>query len=71
MQALTARGVIGDYRAGSPPGEPQPLPAILRFGFAPLYLRHVDIWDAVEHLRQVLVRDEWREPRFRKRSAVT
>ncbi len=71
MQALAARGVIGDFRGGSPAGDPAPLPAILRFGFAPLYNRHVDIWDAVEQLRQVLASGEWRASRFRTRAAVT
>jgi len=61
MQALIARGVIGDFRA----------PDILRFGFTPLYTRFVDVWDAVEHLVQVLHSGEWREPRFNQRSAVT
>jgi kynureninase len=61
VQALIARGVIGDFRA----------PDILRFGFTPLYLRFVDVWDAVEHLRQVLERGEWREPRFHQKAAVT
>ncbi|HEY2153276.1 MAG TPA: kynureninase [Vicinamibacterales bacterium] len=61
VQALIARGVIGDYRD----------PAILRFGFTPLYLRFVDVWDAVDHLSLVLERDEWREPRFNRRAAVT
>ncbi len=44
---------------------------VLRFGIAPLYNRYVDIWDAVEALRQVLAGREWREARFRKRAAVT
>ena len=61
MQALIARGVIGDFRA----------PDILRFGFTPLYLRFVDVWDAVEHLVQVLEHSEWQQARFQVRSAVT
>jgi kynureninase len=61
MQALIARGVIGDFRA----------PDILRFGFTPLYTRFVDLWDAVEHLSRVLDSGEWRAPRFAVRSAVT
>jgi kynureninase len=61
MQALIARGVIGDFRA----------PDLLRFGFTPLYTRFVEVWDAVEHLRQVLESGEWREARFNQRAAVT
>ena len=61
MQALVARGVIGDFRA----------PVILRFGFTPLYTRFVDVWDAVDRLRGVLDNGEWREPRFAVRAAVT
>jgi kynureninase len=61
MQALIARGVIGDFRA----------PDILRFGFTPLYTRFVDAWDAVDRFVQVLEDDEWREPRFAVRAAVT
>ena len=66
VQALIARGVVGDFRAGG--GE---LPDILRFGFTPLYTRFVDAWDAVEHLRQVLESGEWRRPDFNRRHAVT
>jgi kynureninase len=61
VQALIGRGVVGDFRA----------PDVLRFGFAPLYLRFVDVWDAVEHLVQVLDSGQWREPRFNQRAAVT
>lgn len=61
MQALIARGVIGDFRA----------PDVLRFGFTPLYVRHVDVWDAVDILSDIMVRGEWREARFHEVSAVT
>ena len=61
MQALIARGVIGDFRA----------PDILRFGFTPLYTSHVDVWDAVEILRGILTTGIWDRPEFRKRGAVT
>ena len=72
MQALIARGVIGDFRAGTGADARGPaLPDILRFGFTPLYLRFVDVFDAVEHLVQVMTTGEFREERFNKRSAVT
>ena len=61
MQALIARGVIGDFRA----------PDILRFGFTPLYTRFVDAWDAVDRLLAVLESGEWRDPAFQVRTAVT
>ncbi len=61
MQALIARQVIGDFRA----------PDFLRFGFAPLYNRYVDVWDTVDNLADILERDEWREERFQTRAAVT
>jgi kynureninase len=44
MKALIARGVVGDYRE----------PEIMRFGFAPLYTRFADVWDAVETLADIL-----------------
>lgn len=61
MQALIARGVIGDFRA----------PDILRFGFTPLYTRFVDVWDAVDRLAVVMTTGEWTDARFRVRAAVT
>jgi kynureninase len=61
MQALIDRGVIGDFRA----------PDLLRFGFAALYTRFVDVWDAVDTLSDVLGREAWREPRYQLRLAVT
>jgi kynureninase len=61
MQALIARGVIGDYRE----------PEVLRFGITPLYLRHVDVWDAVETLRDILDSASWDQPQFQQRHAVT
>ena len=72
VQALIARGVIGDFRAGSAADARGPaLPDILRFGFTPLYLRFVDVFDAIEHLVQVMRREEYLQARFNRRSAVT
>lgn len=50
MQALIARGIIGDFRA----------PDVMRFGFAPLYVRYVDIWDAVAAVEDILQSGAWR-----------
>jgi kynureninase len=61
MQALIARGVIGDFRA----------PDILRFGFTPLYIGFEDVWNAVEHLKQVLETAEWQKAEFNQKHAVT
>ena len=66
VQALIARGVIGDFRAGD-----AQVPDILRFGFTPLYLGFEDVWNAVEHLVQVLEREEWKRPEFNQKHAVT
>jgi kynureninase len=59
MAALIARGVIGDYRE----------PAIMRFGFTPLYTSFADVWDAVEILRDILDRKDYNVDA--KRDAVT
>ena len=69
MQALIARGVIGDFRKGD--GGQGPHKDILRFGFTPLYTRFEDVWNAVEHLRQVLESEEWKKPEFNRINAVT
>ena len=73
VQALIARGVIGDFRAGDPQagsGQTGSLD-ILRFGFTPLYIGFEDVWNAVEHLRQVLETAEWQRPEFNEKNAVT
>jgi len=70
MQALIARGVIGDFRAGDP-SNPAAAMDVLRFGFTPLYLRFVDAFDAAAHLRDVLNSGEWQRPEFSRRQAVT
>ena len=61
MQALIARGVVGDFRA----------PDIMRFGFPPAYTRFTDVWDAVDRLVTVLDTEEWRDSRFALARAVT
>jgi kynureninase len=61
MQALIARGVIGDFRA----------PDLMRFGFTPLYTRFADVVGAAEILADVLDSREWDQPRFRTRAKVT
>ena len=59
-QALIARGVTGDFRP----------PDTLRFGLTPLYTRYVDIWDAVQHLKQIMEAAEHQQPRFQTRQLV-
>jgi kynureninase len=61
MQAVIARGVIGDFRA----------PDILRFGFAPLYLTHQDVANAIAMIADVMQTDEWKRPEFAQKKAVT
>ena len=61
VRALIERGVIGDFRE----------PDVCRFGFASLYLSHVDVWDAVDRLVGVIEAGEHRHARFTERAAVT
>lgn len=61
VQALIARGVIGDFRESD----------IVRLGFAPLYLSHEDALGAALHLRDVVVGREFEREEFRSRARVT
>ena len=61
MQALIERRVIGDFRS----------PDVMRFGFAPLYIRFVDAWDAVAVLRDVFATRSYEDPKYNVRAAVT
>ena len=61
MQALIARGVIGDFRA----------PDILRFGFTPLYIGAEEVSRAVEILAEVMAGGLWDRAEYRQRAAVT
>jgi len=60
MQAMIARGVIGDFRG----------PDIMRFGLTPLYLRYADAWRAASILAQVMRRREWDRPEFKVKAKV-
>jgi kynureninase len=61
MQALIARGVIGDFRA----------PDLMRFGFAPLYNSFAEMVRAAEILADILSSREWDQPHFKERAKVT
>ncbi len=60
-QALIAEGVIGDFRA----------PDLMRFGFAPLYLRFADAAEAARRLADILRHRRWDRPEHHARAAVT
>jgi kynureninase len=61
MQALISKGVIGDFRA----------PDLIRFGFAPLYNTHAEVFDAAAMLTEILDKKLWDTPEFRTRKKVT
>ena len=61
VQALAARGVVGDFRE----------PDLVRLGFAPLYVSHLDVVSAVEALLAVVAAGEQDDPAYAVRSTVT
>lgn len=61
MQALIARGVIGDFRA----------PDVMRFGFTPLYIDKADVLAAVDILQDVIDNNLWDNPEYKKTNKVT
>lgn len=61
MQALIARGVVGDFRA----------PDMMRFGISPLYLDETDIRRAVQIMANVIGEEAWLDARFQERAVVT
>lgn len=61
MQAMIARGVIGDFRA----------PDILRFGFTPLFVGASEVDAAVATLTDVMANDLWDRPEYKTRKKVT
>lgn len=61
VRALHDRGVVGDFRA----------PDVMRFGFAPLYIRYVDAYDAAAALVDVVRSGAWRDPGYAERDPVT
>jgi kynureninase len=60
MQALIARGVIGDVRE----------PDLIRFGFAPLYNSHADVTAAAAILADVMESGAYDTAEYRRRAAV-
>jgi kynureninase len=61
VRALIDRGVIGDFRD----------PDLCRFGFAPIYTRFVDVWDAVQRMHELLLSGDHRRPEYARRGAIT
>lgn len=61
VRAMHDKGVICDFRA----------PGKTRFGFAPLYIRYVDVWEAVDRLHSILANDTWKEAKYQVRATVT
>jgi kynureninase len=61
MQAMIARGVIGDFRA----------PNVMRFGFTPLFIDNSDVMSAVDVLAEVVGDRLWDDPSYQNANRVT
>ena len=61
VQALIARGIIGDFRA----------PDLMRFGFNPLYNTFEEVFEAGEALAEIIETAAWDRPEFHAKKAVT
>ncbi len=66
VQALIARGVVGDFRAGD-----SQQADILRFGFTPLYLSYENVAQAAQAMQEVIANEEYKLPEFNRKHAVT
>ena len=61
MQALLARGIIGDFRA----------PDIMRFGITPLYIDDEDLRAAAAVIAEVMAGRQWDRPEYLVQARVT
>ena len=61
MQAIIARGVVGDFRA----------PDVMRFGFTPLFIEDEDVIRAAEIIEDIMMNRLWDQQEYRQRKAVT
>jgi kynureninase len=61
VRALIDRGVIGDFRP----------PDLCRFGFAPLYTRYVDLWEAAGRILEVMDEEAYLRPAYAERTYIT
>lgn len=61
VQALIARGIIGDFRS----------PDTMRFGFSPLFLSYAEVWRAFDTLAEILESQNYLDPAFAVKQRVT